>query len=128
MTMSLKAILSAINITKVNNMKPHKHAALIAEAVQDMTKQIYLKTPKGWIESQLEYVVEDHAGEDQFSFAPPVKPQFTPEQLQSVLEALETARKCIRIVWVSHHANRCDKAEDKLNAAIAALEKYRGQR
>ena len=48
--------------------------------------------------------------------------------LDEVLDALEIARKCIRVVWVSHHANRCDKAEDKLNAAIAALEKYRGQR
>ena len=114
MTMSLKAILSAINITKVNNMKPHKHAALIAEAVQDMTKQIYLKTPKGWIESQLEYVVEDHAGEDQFSFAPPVKPQFTPEQLQSVLYTIMKCQDMARY-------ERDYSLQDELTEAIALL-------
>ena len=87
MTMSLKAILSAINITKVNNMKPHKHAALIAEAVQDMTKQIYLKTPK---------------------------PQFTPEQLQSVLYTIMKCQDMARY-------ERDYSLQDELTEAIALL-------
>ena len=97
--------------------KPHKHAALIAEAVQDMTKQIYLKTPQGWIESQLEYVVDDHAGEEQFSFAPLVKPEvtspLTDDELDEIWKSrftLDTARRAI--------ANAAHKAALKEVAAM----------